>query len=71
MQAMELPQEPWEIISMDFVTGLPPLRDLVTKIIYDVILVIVDLLTKYAIYIPFRKDYTTTQLASIFKDKII
>jgi putative transposase len=53
MQPIELPQEPWTDISMDFVTGLPPSRDLATGLTYDSILVIVDRFTKYALMIPF------------------
>ena len=65
MQAMELPDALWSDISMDFVTGLLVLRDPVTKVSYDAILVVVDRFTKQAEYIAFRKDYTAVQLAHI------
>jgi transposase InsO family protein len=71
MQPMELPQEPWTDISMDFVTGLPPSRDPATGLTYDSILVIVDRFTKYALMIPFRRDYTAVQLAHVLKDRLI
>lgn len=56
---------------MDFVTGLPNSRDPVTDIVYDAILVIVDRLTKYALMIPFRKDFTAKQLGHIIVDRLV
>jgi hypothetical protein len=46
------PYYPWDGITMDFVTDLPES----TKSGYTRILVIVDQLTKMAIYLPCRKD---------------
>jgi len=71
MQPMELPNEPWTDISMDFVTGLPLSKDPATGLAYDSILVIVDRFTKYALMIPFRRDYTAVQLAHVLKDRLI
>jgi transposase InsO family protein len=56
---------------MDFVTGLPLLRDPATGLTYDSILVIVDRFTKYALMIPFQQDYTAVQLAHVLKDRLI
>jgi len=69
-QPMELPSGPWEDISMDFVTGLPLSTDPVTKVKYDAIMVVVCRFTKYAEMLPFRRDYTATDLAHVFKDRI-
>jgi hypothetical protein len=71
MQPIELPSEPWSDISMDFVTGLPLSKDPATGLSYDAILVIVDRFTKYALIIPFRRDYTAVQLAHVLKDRLI
>jgi hypothetical protein len=71
MQPMELPTEPWIDISMDFVTGLPLSKDPVTGLAYDTIMVIVDRFTKYAIMLPFRRNYTAVQLAHVLKDRLI
>jgi transposase InsO family protein len=71
MQPMELPEKPWTDISMDFVTGLPLSKDPATGLTYDSILVIVDRFTKYALMIPFRRDYTAVQLAHVLKDRLI
>jgi hypothetical protein len=56
---------------MDFVTSLPPLKDLATGILYNAILVIVDRFTKYAEMIPFRNDYDAQQLGHIILDRLI
>jgi hypothetical protein len=53
MQALELPNEPWTDISIDFITRLPESKDLVTKLKYDLILVVVDRFTKAIEVIPF------------------
>ena len=42
MQAIELPDALWLDISIDFVTGLPVLRDPVTQVLYNAILVVVN-----------------------------
>ena len=44
---MDLPEVAWDTITMDFVVKLPRSEDLVTKVKYDSILVVVDKLTKY------------------------
>jgi transposase InsO family protein len=56
---------------MDFVTGLPLSKDPATGLTYDSILVIVDRFTKYALMIPFQRDYIAVQLAHVLKDRLI
>jgi hypothetical protein len=53
MQALELPNKPWTDISIDFITRLLELEDSVTRLKYDLILVIVDRFTKVIEVIPF------------------
>jgi hypothetical protein len=65
---MELLSELWSDISMDFVTGLLLFKDSATELFYNLILVIVDCFTKYALMIPFQRDYTAVQLAHVLKD---
>jgi hypothetical protein len=71
MQPIELPSELWSDILIDFVTGLPLSKDPATGLSYDSILVIVDRFTKYALIIPFQRDYTAVQLAHVLKDRLI
>jgi len=61
------PSRPWEGVTMDFVTDLPES----TASGYPGILVIVDRLTKMAIYLPCRKDIDSPELARIFFEHVI
>ena len=60
-------KRPWEIITLDFVSGLP--THPVTKV--SQILVIVDKFTKYVILEPCRLDIDSVQTASIFTRRVI
>jgi hypothetical protein len=61
------PSRPWEGLTMDFVTDLPES----TASGYTGILVIVDRLTKMAIYLPCRKDIDSPELARMFFEHVI
>jgi len=61
------PHRPWEGVTMDFVTNLPKS----TASAYTGILVIVDRLTKMAIYLPCRKDIDSPELAPMFFKQVI
>jgi hypothetical protein len=56
----------WEVISMDFFVGL-----LLTPHRHNVILVIVDKLTKSAHFIPIRDTYDVTDVACVFVSEVI
>jgi hypothetical protein len=58
MQLIELLSKLWSDILMDFVIGLLLSKNSTTGLSYDAILVIVDCFTKYALIIPFQRDYT-------------
>jgi hypothetical protein len=47
------------MISWDFVIKLPPSKDLLTGVVYDAILVIIERLTKYMILILYQELSTT------------
>ncbi|GJV68844.1 ribonuclease H-like domain-containing protein [Tanacetum coccineum] len=53
-------------IFMDFVTGLPT-----TQKRHDAIWVVVDQLTKFAHFLPIRKNYGISKLAEIFRQEIV
>jgi len=59
---LEIPSWPWEGITMNFVTDLP--ESMASG--YTGILIIVDRLTKMAIYLPCRKDIDSPELAQLF-----
>ena len=64
LQPLNIPNQKWEDISMDFITGLPKVEG------KDAIWVIVDRLTKYAHFIPICCKNTAPQLAKIFMKNI-
>jgi len=64
---LEIPSRPWEGVTMDFVTDLPE----GTTSGYTGILIIVDRLTKMAIYLPCRKDIDSPELARLFFQYVI
>ncbi|GKF56352.1 putative reverse transcriptase domain-containing protein [Tanacetum coccineum] len=60
----KIPEWKWDNITMDFVTNLPK-----TSQGYDTICVIVDRLTKYAIFTPMRETDPMDKLARIYLKK--
>jgi len=64
---LETPSRPWEGVTIDFVTDLPES----TASGYTRILVIVDRLTKMAIYLLCRKDIASPELARLFFEHVI
>jgi transposase InsO family protein len=66
MLALPLPSKPFESISMDFITDLPPSIDKTTGVEYDSILVVVDRYTKVSKYIPCKKTTSAEDLADLF-----
>ncbi|GKG20570.1 reverse transcriptase domain-containing protein [Tanacetum coccineum] len=62
----EIPQWKWGNITMDFITKLP--KSLQG---YDTIWVIVDRLTKSAIFVPMRKTDPMEKLASMYLKEVV
>ena len=58
LQSLPIPQWKWEIITMDFVVGLPRCQNG-----YDAIWVIVDRLTKLAHFLPMKNSDSVEKLA--------
>jgi hypothetical protein len=56
----------WKAIVLDFITKLPLLKDLMTKVKYDSILIITNWLTKYAYFINYLESLNTKDLAYTF-----
>ena len=63
LQPLPVPTDPWEDVSLDFVTGLP-----MTKDGHDAILVIVDRLTKWAYFISTVTTIDAKETARLFHD---
>jgi hypothetical protein len=49
LQPLTIPEWKWEMVTMDFITGLPR-----TSKLHDSIMVVVEKLTKYAHFIPLK-----------------
>jgi hypothetical protein len=66
IQSPDMPRTPWTSIALDFVVKLLLLRDLITGIKYDFILVVTDKLTKYTYIILYLEASTAEDLAYAF-----
>jgi hypothetical protein len=65
LDPLPIPATKWASISMNFVEGLPKSHG------KDVILVVVDRLTKYAHFLSLAHPYTVQKIAQIFVDNIL
>jgi len=59
-----IPERPWTHISADFITKLPLAQG------YDLILVVVDRLTKMVYFIPTTEKTSAEGLARLFRDNV-
>ena len=66
LQPLDIPEWKWESISMDFVTGLPRSRGGM-----DTIWVVVDRLTKSAVFIPMKLNWSMQQLAQAYVRNVV
>ncbi|HEX3639688.1 MAG TPA: DDE-type integrase/transposase/recombinase, partial [Ktedonobacteraceae bacterium] len=64
LSSLPIPSAPFEELTMDFITGLPPAK--ISGCVYDAILVVVDRYSKMVKYIPSRKDWTAKDLSEAF-----
>lgn len=69
LQSLPQPTKPWQEISMDFITGLPPCKNPRGKA-FDAILVVVDRFSKMARYIPCHKTMDSPELAERLFEKV-
>ena len=67
LQEINEPKSRWEVINMDFVTGLPPGG----KENYNCVLVVVDRFSKRARFIPCFKENNAMDIALLFWNHII
>lgn len=65
LKSLNIAERPWEEISLDFVEPLPASGG------FDSILVVVDRLTKWAIFIPAKTTWKASDLAQGFIDYVV
>jgi hypothetical protein len=65
LQPLPIPEKKWEMITMDFITGLPKKNKQ-----HDSIMVVVEKLTKVSHFMPMKTTHTTTNIAEIFMKEI-
>ena len=65
LKPFPIPKWKWEVISMDFITGLP-----MTWRQHDSIMVVVENLTKETHFIPVKSKHKTNDIAKIFMKEI-
>ena len=53
-------------MALDFVTKLSLSKELITEVIFDFIIVVINRLTKYAYFIFYLKSFSAEDLAYIF-----
>jgi hypothetical protein len=65
LQPLPIPEKKWEVITMDFITGLPR-----TNKKHDSIMVVVDKLTKATHFVSVKTTHTMANIAEIFMKEI-
>jgi hypothetical protein len=65
LQPLPTREKKWEVITMDFTTGLPRKNKQ-----HDSIMVVVEKLTKFAHFFPVKTTHTMTNIAEIYMREI-
>ncbi|CAI7885848.1 unnamed protein product [Closterium sp. NIES-53] len=66
LQPLPVPEQPWQVVSLDFITGLPS-----TSRGHDSILVVIDKFSKMGHFIPTNATATAEATTRLFFDRII
>lgn len=64
LQPLHVPEQAWQMISMDFIEGLPK------SVSFNNIMVVVDKFSKYAHFVPLAHPFTAFQVAQAFISNI-
>lgn len=69
LQPLPIPTKPFEEVTVDFITKLPP--SVYNDHVYDAIMVTVDRYTKFAKYLPCTVTMTAVEFADVWIDHIV
>ena len=64
LQPLSIPDKPWSTVSMDFMMGLRKSQRM------DVVMVVVDMLTKYVQCMGLSHPYFAVKVAALFEQKL-
>jgi len=64
LQPLQVPKHAWQVISMDFIEGLPKSAG------YDCILVVVDTLSKYSHFLSLKHQFSAASIAKLFHNQV-
>jgi Integrase core domain len=64
LESIPIPDRAWEVITMDFISGLPKSKG------KDVLMVIIDKLTKYCHLVALSHPFKASDIAQVFLDNI-
>ena len=62
MRVPEKPTRAWKSITINWIVKLPPSRESIINIIYNLILVIIDRFIKYIYFLPYIKESGAEEL---------
>ena len=65
------PTGAWKSITLDFIVKLSAFKEIIIGVIYDSVLVIINRLTKYAYFIPYKEGSTAEDLVYAFNKNVI
>nr|KYP53324.1 Transposon Ty3-G Gag-Pol polyprotein [Cajanus cajan] len=65
LQPLPIPQQVWDDVAMDFITGLP------NSCGFTVIMVVIDRLSKYSHFVPLKSDFSSKVVAEAFTLHIV
>jgi Integrase zinc binding domain len=71
LKSLEVLKDAWKCVALDFIVKLLPSVKLIIEVVFDLILVVIDRLTKYGYFILYKESLLAEELAYAFNKHII